>query len=346
MDGREGMTPRGTPRVVASLALALLVAAVVPQSAPAQANRVLVYAIVQQEEAARLVSLFRERTGLAAEFVRGSGGTIVTRVIAERPNPRADVVLGGASNLHLAMKAAGALLPYVSPITAAVPRTARDPVGYWTGFYYTALGFGVNVDRFKRKFGARPLPTSWEELADRAFRGEIVMTDPVASSTAYLFLSGMLQLLGPEKGWQYFDRLVPNVAQFPSSGSAPPRMLGAGEYAIGISFVHSFGRVIEQGFPVKLVIPEPTPGEVGAVSIIAGGPNPEGARRFVEFMMSREAQQAYTDLSYTTPVRTDVKLPPGAVPRHQIKLMKYDPEAAARDRDAILREWTRRFGAR
>jgi len=123
-------------------------------------------------------------------------------------------------------------------------------------------------------------------------------------------------------------------------------MLGAGEYAIGISFVHSFGRVIDQGFPVKLVIPEPTPGEVGAVSIIAGGPNPDGARRFVEFMMTREAQQAYTDLSYTTPVRTDVTLPPGAVPRHQIKLMKYDPEAAARDRDAILKEWTRRFGAR
>lgn len=309
-------------------------------------GRLLVYSIIQQDETERLLEGFTRQTGIPAQFVRGTGGAIVTRVIAERGNPRADVVLGGASNLHLTMKKEGALLPYVSPATAGVPREYRDSVGYWTGFYLTALGFGINEERFRRRLGARPLPQTWEALTDRAYRGEIVLTDPVVSSTSYLFLSGVLQMLGPQAGWNYVARLVPNVAQFPSSGTAPPRMVGAGEFAIGISFVHSFARSIEQGLSLRLVIPQPTIGEVGAVSIISGGPNAEAARRFVDYMTTQGAQQIYTRMSFTTPIQTGVTLPPGAIPRQQLRLIRYDAEAAARDRDAILREWTQRFGTR
>jgi iron(III) transport system substrate-binding protein len=293
-----------------------------------------------------LLEAFTRQSGIPAQYVRGTGGAIVTRVIAERGNPRADIVLGGASNLHLAMKREGALLPYASPATGGVPREYRDSVGYWTGFYLTALGYGINEERFRRRLGNRPLPQTWEALTDRAYRGEIVLTDPVVSSTSYLFLSGMLQMLGADRAWEYFVQLVPNVAQFPSSGTAPPRMVGAGEFAIGISFVHSFARSIQQGLPLKLVIPQPTIGEVGAVSIISGGPNAEAARRFVDFMTTRDAQQAYTQMSFTTPIQAGVELPPGAIPRQQLRLIKYDAEAAARDRDGILREWTRRFGTR
>ena len=299
----------------------------------------LVYAIIQEQDAQLLTSMFQEQTGVNVEFIRGSGGEIVSRVMAEGGAPRADVVLGGASNLHIAMAADGVLEPYVSPAAEYLPEGAMDADGYWTGFYLTALGIGVNEERYRQAYGDKPLPQTWEDLLDADFAGEIVLTDPVASSTAYLFVQTQLQRLGWDEGWDYLQELAPLVGQFPTSGAAPPRMVGTGEYTVGVAFVHSLSRNIEQGFPVSLIVPPGTGGDVGAVSIIRGGPNPENARRFVDFIMSVEAQQAFTEQSLTTPLNPEVVLPDAAVPRDAIDMIDYDAALAGEQREETLRFW-------
>ena len=315
----------------------LLVASLAPL-ATAQGS-LLVYAVINQDDAELLTGMFREETGVDVRFLRGSTGELVARVIAERDAPQADILLGGASSLHIAIAESGALAHYRSPAAEALPPHARDAEGAWTGFYLTVLGIGVNQERYEHLYGDRPLPSSWEDLLDPAFDGEIVLTDPVASSTAYLFVQGQLQRLGWEAGWQYLERLAPLVGQFPSSGGAPPQLVGTGEYALGVAFVHALSRYRAQGFPVTLVVPPATVGEVGAVSVIAGGPNPGNARRFVDFVLSAAAQQAFVDQSLTTPLNPEVSVPEAAVPFTAIDLIDYDPELAGEQRDEVLLRW-------
>lgn len=304
------------------------------------AEKLLLYAIVQQQDAELLADAFARETGVEVQLIRGSGGEIVSRVIAEAGAPRADVVLGGASSLHISMAAEGVLDAYVPEAAGYLPAGAIDPDGYWSGFYLTALGIGVNQERFEQKFGDRPLPETWEDLLDPDFAGEIVMTDPVASSTSYLFVQTQLQRLGWDAGWEYLAGIAPLVGQFPTSGSAPPRMVGTGEYIFGVAFVHSLSRTIEQGFPVSLVVPPATGGEVGSVSIIAGGPNPDTARRFVEFMHSPQAQQLYAEQALATPLHPDVELPAAAVARDAIEMIDYDAALAGEQRDETLQRWS------
>jgi iron(III) transport system substrate-binding protein len=324
--------------LLATLLGALLLLGLWTGTARAQ-GELLVYSILQEQDAEVLTRLFSETTGIEVQTIRASGGEMVARVTAERNAPRADIVLGGASNLHITMANEGVLAPYLSPEAAYLEGAERDADGYWTGFYLTALGIGVNEERFRQQFADRELPATWEDLLDPAYAGEIVMTDPVASSTAYLFVQTQLQRLGWDDGWQYLEQLAPLVGQFPTSGSAPPRMVGTGEYMFGIAFVHSLSGTIVQGFPVSLVVPPGTGGEVGAVSIIAGGPNPENAQRFVDFMMSVEAQQVFTDQSYTTPLHPDVDLPDAAIPRASIEMIEFDAALAGAQREETLRRW-------
>lgn len=323
------------------LALAVVFALLMPAPAAAQRQRLLIYAIVQQQDVQALAEAFQRETGIQVDFIRGSGGEIVSRTIAEQGAPRADIVLGGASNLHISMANEGVLAAYDSPNAGYLPENAKDPDGMWHGFYLTALGIGVNEQAYQRAFRGKPLPSTWEDLLDPAFRGEIVITDPIASSTAYLFVQTQLQRLGWDAGWEYLENLAPLVGQFPTSGSAPPRMVGTGEYILGVAFVHSLSRTAEQGFPVRMIVPPGTGGEVGAVSIIKNGPNPESAKAFVDFMLSAKAQQVYTDISLTTPLHPDVVLPEAAVSRDQIEMIDYDAALAGAQREETLTHWTR-----
>jgi iron(III) transport system substrate-binding protein len=299
----------------------------------------VVYAIINEQDALALTDLFRQKTGLEATLLRGSTGEIVSRVIAEQRNPQADIVLGGPSTLHIVLKEEGALEPYLAPGAAEQPAGTFDPEGYWTGWHLTALGIGINTERFAQRYGEKPYPATWDDLLDPGYRGEIVVTDPVASSTAYLFVQLQLQRLGWDAGWDYLAQLVPLVGQFPSSGSAPTQLLGAGEYTLGVSYIHALARNINAGLPIALVVPPETTGEVGAVSIIQGGPNTAAAKQFVDFLLGAEAQQLFTDISLTTPVNPDVVLPAGAVSVDAVAMIDFDPVLAAEQRDEVLELW-------
>jgi iron(III) transport system substrate-binding protein len=298
-----------------------------------------VYSVVNEDETRALTELFAEKTGIKVSFLRGATGEIINRVIAEKDAPLADVLLGGAESLHIAAANAGALDSYVSG--APGPGYTRAQDGSWTGFCVLTLGIGVNRRRFGEKFPGKALPATWDDLADPDYKGELVFTDPAASSTGYLFLQSQLQGRGEEAGWEYFRRLTPLAAQLPSSGGAPPRLVGTGEYTLCVAYIHAMELYAAQGFPVSIIAPPKTVGEIDAVSVIKGGANRANAGRFVDFMLSKEAQELFTSLSCTIPVNPEAARREGAVSVDQLDLLNYDSEKAGARRDAVLARWQR-----
>jgi len=320
------------------LALVMSAGLLLPGRAAAQ-GEVRVYAVINEDDVRLLADMFTAETGIRVSYLRASTGELVSRVIAEAGAPQADVLLGGPSAQHIAIEETGALAVYHPEAAAALPAYAVSPEGYWTGFYLTALGIGVNLDRFHQLFPDTPLPATWDDLLNPVFKGEIVMTDPVSSSTAYLFLQDQLQRLGWEAGWAYLEKLAPLVGQFPASGGAPPQLVGTGEYALGVAYVHALIRYRHDGFPITTIVPPGTAGEVGAVSIIRGGPNPDNARRFVDFVLSAKAEEAFAAQSFTTPLNPDAPLPEGSTSFADYDYIDYDAELAGEQRDEVLLRW-------
>lgn len=300
-----------------------------------------VYSIISDEETKVLTDLFTEKTGIKVNYIRATTGELVNRVIAEKAAPVADVLLGGGSSYHIQADSKGALEQYVSPLSTEIPKYAKAENGTWTGICVVTLGIGVNKTRFEQKFPNEKLPQTWDDLLNPAFAGEIVITNPVASSTAYLFLQNQLQRLGDTKGFEYLFKLAKSVGQFPDSGSAPPKLVGTGEYTIGVAYLHALAKYRSQGFDIELIAPPQSAGDVDAISILKNAKNLDSAKQFVDFMLSKEAQELMSSMDFTIPVNKNAIGVEGSIPIEDIDLIVYDSKKASDERSTVLEKWSK-----
>lgn len=301
-----------------------------------------IYSIIHDEETQMLIDIFTKETGIQVEYIRATTGELVNRVIAEKNDPQADILLGGASSYHIALDEEGALEKYVSPVAKNFPSYVKGENGTWTGFCVLTLGIGVNTKRFNEKFPGIPRPKTWEDLLNPAFKNEIVVTNPLASSTAYLFVQNQLQRLGEKDGWTYLETLAPLVGQFPDSGSAPAKLVGTGEYALGVSYLHAVEKYRAQGFEVETIAPPESAGDVDCISIIKNTKHKSEAQKFYDFVLSPKAQEELNKLSFYIPVNKDTKLAEGSINVDDLSLIDYDANKASAEKDSVLKIWAER----
>ena len=300
-----------------------------------------VYSIIHEEEMRALAELFTRQTGIPVTFMRSSTGEIMNRVIVEKDNPSADVLFGGASSYHIQADREGALEVYASPLAASVPQYAKSDDNTWTGFCVLTLGIGVNSAQYEKKFPSVPLPSNWDDLLNPAYKGEIVATNPVSSSTAYIFLQNQLQRLGWDAGWDYLAKFAPLVGQFPDSGSTPSKLVGTGEYVLGVSYVHALEKYRSQGFDVKVIVPPKTAADVDCISILKNSKNLPAAKKFVDFMLGKEAQELMSSIDFTIPVNVDAKGVEGSTPLSELDVIDYDTEKASEQKNDVLSRWSK-----
>ena len=306
-----------------------------------QSLELRVYSIIHDEETEALTKLFTAKTGIPVSYLRATTGELVNRVITEKNDPQADILLGGASSYHIQADKEGALESYASPLAKNLPSYAVASDNTWTGFCVLTLGIGVNSKRFAEKFPGTPLPKTWEDLLNPAFKGEIVLNNPAASSTGYIFVQNQLQRLGDEKGWEYLLALTKNVGQFPDSGSAPAKLLGTGEYALGVSYLHALAKYNAQGFSVKPIAPPQSAGDVDCVSIMKNTKNLSAAKKFVDFMLAVEAQELMSEFTFTAPVNPEAKAVSGSIAISDIDLIDYDVQKASSEKAVVLDRWVK-----
>ena len=299
-----------------------------------------IYSIIHDEETKILCEEFTKKTGIPVSYIRATTGEIINKVIAEKNNPQADVLLGGASNYHIQADKENALEVYESQVSKDFPSYAISPNKTWTGFCILALGIGVNEERFTKKFPNKEYPKTWDDLLDSDFDNEIVMTNPMASSTAYLFVQNQLQRLSWDEGWNYLESLSQLVGQFPDSGSAPPKLIGTGEYSVGIAYLHALAKYKSQGFDIKVIAPPRTVGDVDCVAVLKNAKNMEEAKLFVDFILSKEAQEIMSAIDFTTPTNPLANPPKEAIKITDTDLIDYDSNLAAKQKEEVLEKWS------
>ncbi len=337
------MSPRDPSRRRLLTGAVATLGALAARPAGAQARPVMVYGVIHEYTLARLMQLFERQTGGKADFIRLSAGEVATRVLAERQAPKGDVIFGISRAIAESMKAQGLLEPYKTPRRADVPTQYVDPEGYWTGSSLTVQGIAVNTERWKKEFAQTPMPKTWEDLLDPRYQGLVVAPSPLSSGTGFTFVVGQFFRLGEEKGWEYLKALDRNVRFYTPSGIAPTRMVAAGEFLIAVTFAHDALKAISAGYPIALIHPPGVSWDIGSVSLIKGGPNPEGGKRFVDWVLGRDPIQLIVDLNFEGALRSDVSLPQGATPLEKLELVDYKLDWAAQNRARVLKQWGEAF---
>lgn len=313
---------------------------------PIGGELVLYACLFDLDKLAVLFETFRAQYGVEVTCLDMSSGEALARIRAEAENPQGDVLFGTTNLSHVNLAVDDLTEPYKGVGWNLLPEGAiKDPDGYWTGFYYGVLGFACSPERLEA-IGA-DCPSSWDDLLDPVYRGEIVIASPAASGTSYTVLSGLAQMFGEDGAFEYYQQFTENVAQYTESGSAPGKMAAAGEFAVGISFAHDIQVQQDKGLPVILNFPsEGTPFEIGGISIIKGAKNLAAAQAWLDYVFSVAFQRYHNDIAHRIPVVPGVALAEGTFGLADVKLIDgYDPTEWAAVRDALTARWEEEIGA-
>ena len=99
-----------------------------------------------------------------------------------------------------------------------------------------------------------PVPTSYQDLIRPEYRGVLTMPNPRSSGTGYFFLKNLINVMGEDGAFAYFDRFAENVLQFTSSGSGPVNALIQGEAGIGLGMtMQAVNAINTRGVPLRII---------------------------------------------------------------------------------------------
>lgn len=304
-------------------------------------EKLVFYAGIEEDHALLVATEFEKETGIPTEFVRMGNGEILARLKAEKNNMVASVWYGGPVDGMIAAKEEGLLEKYVSPVASEIPEQFKDKDGMWTGIYTNYLGFISNKKLLEEK--GLQAPTSWRDLLDPRLKNEIVMAHPGASGTAYAVLATLVQMNGEKEAMEYLKELNSQIRQYTKSGSAPARMVGASEIAVGIGFLGQGLKYIYEGYD-NIVLSTPKEGtgyELGGVALLKNAPNQEIAKKFIDFVLSKKGQELGQQVgSFQFLTNVNANNPKEAVPYENTKLINYDFEWAGVHRKELVDKFT------
>ena len=238
-----------------------------------------------------LFDKFTEETGVAVELLSASSGEVLSKLRAEGGTPSADLWFGGGVDAFMSAKDDGLLEQVNFDAAAELDPTYKDADNYWFSKGLTIVGFLVN-NTLATELGLE-IPQTWADLLDEQYAGEIIMSNPAISGTNYGVVNCLLQVMGEEEGWAYFEALNENIAYYGRRGSDPKNKVIADEYAVGITFLDGTIDALLEQYDVTIVYPtDGIPYIPEGVAVFKGAENVEAAKYFVEWLYSNDENLA------------------------------------------------------
>jgi iron(III) transport system substrate-binding protein len=328
--------------------LGLAAAALVSSAAWAQKTQLLVYTALETDQLkAYEQGFYREVRDVEIRWVRDSTGVITAKLLAEKANPQADVVMGVAASSLALLDQNGMLEPYAPINLDAIMmkyRDSRNPPAWWGMDVYGATVCFNTVEAKKRNI---PKPESWRDLLKPVYKGQVVMPNPASSGTGYFDVAAWLTMWGEKGGWGYMDKLHENIAMYTHSGSKPCNLAATGEFVLGISFEYRGHSNKAKGAPIDLIFPKEGLGwDLEAFAIHKGTKKLEAAKKLADWASSKNAMILYGK-NFAITAQPGVAEPLANIPRdYEQRLIKMDFTWSAKNRERILAEWNKRYNAK
>ncbi|HXG50688.1 MAG TPA: ABC transporter substrate-binding protein [candidate division Zixibacteria bacterium] len=295
---------------------------------PKAPSRVLLYTSVPQELATQFARAFeKKRPDIKVEIYRAGSTEVGAKLAAEREvgGIRADLLWLADAPIYYELRRRGELLAYVSPESKAIPADLKDPKGFFTAGRLINMIIAVNTELLP----LAQAPRSWKEFPD--FGKRAVMGNPLYSGSNFVTVAAFVH----KDGWGWFERARAKGVAIVRGNSEAASALAGKEFAIAMTLDYIITGLIRKGAPLAIVWPaEGAISVPSPIAILKGTKNPEGAKAFVDYVLSREGQE-FLVKQEVIPVRGDVAPPKGQPSAAQIKFLPIPYEWAAENASAI-----------
>jgi len=285
-----------------------------------------------------IANLFEKEYGIKVEMFRSGGSAILRRFQQEMDAGRVavDVLTTSEPAAAVAMTKKGIFVPFKPKNFDKIPDVAKDPNGNYIAQRLNMMTHYLRTD----KVAAADEPKSWDALTDAKYKGKLVMANPSFTS----LMVSVVGMLSQSKGWGYFEKLRANDILIVQGNQQVSDMLKRGERLIAVGALDSYAADERKaGHPIKtiypsdgvFVIPSPT-------SVIKGGPNPNAAKLFAEFMISDTVQKLFPEEGGYS-ARIDMPAPKDSPDMKSIKINAVDNDYIEKESARIKKHFDEIF---
>jgi len=259
----------------------------------------------------QLYKKFTEKTGIKVNVVSGKDKALQKRITEEGADSKADIYITADAGRLGAFDAKGMFQnSMTSTIKAAVPKNFRST--NWTGIAKRARIMYYSPERVN----ANELNgMTYEGLANPKWKGRIVIRK---SNNIYnqSLVASLVKNNGKKSTCEWSKGVVANMAR-DSKGNDRAQILAvaAGEADLAVANTYYLALMLsgqkgaEQQAAAKKVLPFfPNQGDRGTHMNISGGgvlkhaPNPENAKKLLEFFLTKEAQEHIVNNTFEYPM--------------------------------------------
>ncbi|MBS7350986.1 MAG: extracellular solute-binding protein [Comamonas sp.] len=298
-----------------SLGLVSLACMIAPSHAQT-AETVTIYSSRIEQLLKPTLDRYTQETGVKINLLTDRGGSLAERLAAEGASSPADVLITvDMGNLWSAAER-GLLQKVDSPtLNANVPANFRDPGSRWWGLSQRERTIFYAADR------VQPSQLStYEDLADPKWKGKLCLRTGKQAYTQSL-TAMLLAKHGVEKTETIAKGWVANLAgDVFTNDTSMLQALAAGQCDVSIINTYYYGRLLDKepqfGEKVKLFwANQGVEGDGAHVNLSGGGvtahaKNPEGARKLLEWLSSKEVQAAYVNGTFESPINQQAEADP------------------------------------
>jgi iron(III) transport system substrate-binding protein len=317
-------------RVPVLLAMSL-VAALAVTGCSDDGPSIVVYNAQHEQLLDEIAPKFTERTGIDVELRNGSDPEMAAQLIQEGDASPADVFLTENSPAMAAVEREGLFARLDPKAVEPIPQQYKPTSGDWTGFVARSTVLVSNTSMVDES----DLPDSIMDLADPKYAGMISFSPTGADFQA--IVAAVLDLEGEQKTREWLAGLKANGTVY-DGNNVVLESVNAGESAIGIIYHYYWYRdQAESGEnsddTALYFFGNQDPGaflSVSGAGVLASSDHPKEAQQFVEYLTSKEGQQALAD-SYAMeyPLNPAVTLGPPVKPFSELE----PPEVNVSDLD-------------
>ncbi|MBG9786086.1 iron ABC transporter substrate-binding protein [Alkalihalobacillus lehensis] len=333
---RGGVIVKALKLVGFSLCAVVALTACGESSSGSGEGELVIYTTRSENLNEAVIPKFEEETGIKVQTISAGTGEVVTRVESERNNPQGDILW--AADVTMLHDKTDLFEEYVSPEDEFMMEGFKNTTGFFSPAFSDPTVFIVNTDLV----GDVEID-SFQDLLNPALKGRIAFGDPVNSSSAFQSLVAMLYAAGDgdplaDEAWTFVEAFLENLdGKVQGSSGQVHRGVADGEYTVGLTWEDPVIHYIQSGAPVEVVFPSEGvvyPGQ--SVQIIKGTDNLEGAKKFIDYVLSEEVQSR-TGMELTVrPLREGVEVADYMTPQDEIHLFEeYDEDFIIEHTDDI-----------
>ncbi|MDR1732922.1 MAG: ABC transporter substrate-binding protein [Synergistaceae bacterium] len=271
------------------------------ESAAAKEN-LIIYTSMKESLIGGIVEGFNAKyPDIAVDYQSAGAGKLMAKIAAERESGKilADLIWTSEVPDFYSMKKEGILEKYETPLIGEILNPFDDYDGHFTAARLGTLGIAINTDLIKTP------PQQWADLFKPEYNGAFGIADPALSGTSYMSVA----LLEKQFGWEFFEKLRGNKARIGKGSGQVVDDTASGELAASLAVDYITNDKITKGAHIALYYPPELLMAPSPIAIFKGTPHLDAAKKFVDYLLSHDAQVLIAGEG-TLSVRTDVQKRP------------------------------------